>query len=770
MTTIERVVRFWCASTGARAFVIALVATLLVWGVCLSSQATLSPAAQITTISPFCRVSGPKLACKMSYSPITMEDPAATNWQNMPEDYYFEHARDRGEARPEWDPYRGSGYPIALDGLHSPFSIPQWFQSHVPGDQGRDLVAFARFLFWTFGITWLVAMWGASVVLLCGVALVAALAPYGAIYTDIVFLDVDLLSPWFFVILTGLITQRITLKAAAVHGACLGLFVGSLAFQQSQLVWCAAIVLMSLTAAPCTRGRSILIAGVAAIGVISVVPAWLPLARNFGEFISSRSIMCIAQEGAGWEPFWKNLITPQLIKDRMVFMTLVGGVTALFAPVRARYVAGAWLAMSVWEVAGLPELICHLPVISGLRFSRHLVVHLQMLFIAAVGIAIAGCARGLARRSSWIMLGVAQVGAIFVLHGVPASLAADWVMRASVAGAGFALLAAWLHAPGGARYRQAAARWSFEASLMLASLTPLVFASTLPLRLLETRLASPELPPLPATIDPTTPLGQVQKLSREQDRRHYSPTGFIYPNWGEALGIMELLSVHAFYPLAYHELNAGLFTQWERDPFHGLVPDRFVAVRPWAAMSPEFQRVMAVHRVSLLTFGIGTASFAPAPSPYSEGSCQLLARSVEQRTESYLCPDIGGVGFFPKRVVRASSRAEVLATLTSLSASEIAETAVLGPELDAATRAALTPAEGRVLSFKRGSNQLEYELDVQKPGVFAIADTYFPGWKAFVNEQRVGISRANVNFKAVHVPRGHCRLRLQFSPRIFGSD
>ena len=611
-------------------------------------------------------------------------------------------------------------------------------------------------------------MWGASIVLLCGVALVAALAPYGAIYTDIVFLDVDLLSPWFVVILTGLVTRRITLKTAAVCGGGLGLFVGSLAFQQSQLIWCAAIGLMSLTAAPFTRRRSILLAVIAAIGVISVVPAWLPLARNFGEFISSRSIMCIAQEGAGWEPFWKNLLTPQLIKDRMVFMTLVGGVTALCAPARARYVVGAWLAMSVWEVAGLPELVCHLPVLSGLRFSRHLVVHLQMLFISAVGIAIAGCTRRLTRRGSWILLAAAQVGALFVLRGAPAGLAADWVARASVAGAGLGLLAAWLHEPGGTRHRQAAARWSFETSLLLAALTPLVFASSVPLRLLETRLASPELPPLPATIDPTTPLGLVQKLSREQDRRHYSPT--IYPNWGEAFGIMELLSVHAFYPQAYHELNAGLFTRWERDPFMVSCPIVSSLCRAGRRCPPEFQRVMAVHRVSLLTFGLGTASFAPAPSPYSERRCQLLARSAEQRTESYVCPDIGGVGFFPKRVLRAASRTPAITQLASLSASGISETAVLGPELDVTSSLGLTPAQGNVLGFKRESNQLVYQLDVQTPGVFAIADTYFPGWKAFVNEQRVGISRANVNFKAVRVPAGHCSLRLQFSPRIFGSD
>jgi hypothetical protein len=121
-------------------------------------------------------------------------------------------------------------------------------------------------------------------------------------------------------------------------------------------------------------------------------------------------------------------------------------------------------------------------------------------------------------------------------------------------------------------------------------------------------------------------------------------------------------------------------------------------------------------------------------------------------------------------VQRSWSRYEAIEQLAKLTPSEAGETAVLGPEIDPATGRSLIPAEGRVLSVQRQSNQLVYKLSVDKPGVFVVADSFFPGWRAYVNERRVGISRANVNFKAVQVPAGRSVLRLQFSTRIFGDD
>jgi hypothetical protein len=81
------------------------------------------------------------------------------------------------------------------------------------------------------------------------------------------------------------------------------------------------------------------------------------------------------------------------------------------------------------------------------------------------------------------------------------------------------------------------------------------------------------------------------------------------------------------------------------------------------------------------------------------------------------------------------------------------------------------PAIGKVVSFHRNFNDLNYELDIQEPGLFAIADTWFPGWKAFLTETKsvteseteMEIYRVNHAFKGVIVPKGKVRLKLTFS-------
>jgi hypothetical protein len=192
-------------------------------------------------------------------------------------------------------------------------------------------------------------------------------------------------------------------------------------------------------------------------------------------------------------------------------------------------------------------------------------------------------------------------------------------------------------------------------------------------------------------------------------------------------------------------------------------------------MDPSFQRILVLHRISLLTFTRGASRFAAAPSPYERAKCQLLASSRAQRTESYKCPEVGGIGFFPNTVGIVNSREQGIEVLRRLSPQKLANTAVLGPELDDSI--AGTPASaqalvgaGTVRSVRRWGDDLTYTLDVERAGTFVIAETFFRGWRASVNGRRVPISRANVNFKAVQVPAGEVRLKLHFRPFMFGSQ
>jgi len=627
---------------------------------------------------------------------------------------------------------------------------------------------FVRFFLWTFAIVWAVALHGGGVLLLWLVALAATMAPYGAMYVDIVFLDVDLLSPWFLLILLGFVRGALSLRWALGLAAGLGLLVGSLAFQQAQIVLVIAMGVLTLLAAPATRGRSLTLAAALAVGVLLVLPSWLPLLANLDQFVTSRTIQCISRNGAGGS-------------ELLVSTTLAGLALLPFVPRRLWYFPVALALLLVWMAAGLPQVTCNLPLVSGLRFSRHLQPHIQMLFVFTTAIAIHELGQRLP-RSRWPLLVyslvyILSLGVLCARPFIPDAIDEPkiratffCVLAGAVLGV-FALVLTRQQRP----RAHAAGRTAFVLGLALLVFPPYAFgisnffspSNFFPL--ITGQMDSAQIAPLPSTIDASTPLGQVQKRSQDEDRRHYSPDRFLYPNWSAALGVLDVRSLNALYPVGYYLLNGGLSSHWKSDPQHGIKPDRFTeTAAPALAVSVEFQRVLAVNRVSLFTFSIGRASFARPPSPYEASNCQLLGKDLAQGSESYVCPQIGGVGFFPEVVAftKGNSGSDVVDALRQMSPSDLARTAILGPEIDPAAPAA-GPGAGRVVRVQRTANDLIYTLDVDRAGLFVVADTYFRGWSATVNGDPVAISRANMAFKAVLVPKGRVELKLHFALAYF---
>jgi hypothetical protein len=745
-----------------RALLLSLAAVLAVWGRFLSPALTLNPQAYIRTVNPFCRAGGAAVACQGPLVPQQELDPGAPAWQEGPADHLFRAARTAGQPRPSWNPYSGSGTPVGLDAINASTSVTRWFLSRFPGDQPHDLLILARFLLFTFGLVWAAALAGAATPLLALLALAGALAPYGASYVDIVFLDVDLLAPWPPLLLVALVTGRLSGRASALLALALGAATASLGFQQSQVAACAAIGVLTLAAAPSTRGRSLLLGAGFAAGELLLLPSWLPVVRNLDQFTSSRQLLCLVSRGQGLTWFEGSLVAAPVEEFSQVTFTLAGAVLALAAPRRWRFLAITVAVLGAWIVLGLPELACRLPLLSGIRFVRHLVPHFQAAFLLLVALS----AWELASRSTRIvvpLLLACAAAAALVAGGSGAGY--RWPLWAAAATSLLAAGGALLPGMTGGPHRRVA----LAAALLLTATAPYLVGGALAEPLWRGTAGAPEGPGLPLPAELTGPLATVRELSQHEDRRHASPGGFLYPNWAAALGILDLFTIGALYPVGYHELNAGLFPWWERDPQHGLNPDRFVPPPAEAIHSVEFQRVLAVNRVSLLTFELGRPVFPAGPSPYERQRCRPVAGDRALLLEAWLCPDVGGVGYFPGLVERAPSRPAAIERLRAASPVELLSLAVLGPEVDLSgpgrLPAAALPAVGQVLTVERRSDALDYLLEVEVPGLFVVADGWFRGWRATVNGAPAGLSRCNVAFKAVNVPAGRVALSLRFEPQ-----
>jgi O-antigen/teichoic acid export membrane protein len=72
-------------------------------------------------------------------------------------------------------------------------------------------------------------------------------------------------------------------------------------------------------------------------------------------------------------------------------------------------------------------------------------------------------------------------------------------------------------------------------------------------------------------------------------------------------------------------------------------------------------------------------------------------------------------------------------------------------------------------------NQVFIDVELGEPGFLVLADSYFPGWKAFrrpqgaeeAEEQELEIHRADGNFRAVSLPAGRWTVRFKYSPMSF---
>ena len=741
--------------TFIRPLLISLALCLLAWGQILLPSYTLSSEASLSAFLPECRVGGEKLDCINSklrdigshdYSPYSVELPA---------NYYF--ARESHSLLPwrlpKWNPYIGSGFPQVLDG-HNPYYSPiQLALKFWPGDTSRDFLIFFRIWYWTFGILLIVSQFSDRKSVLWSTGLIAALAPYHSNYIDISFLDADLLAPFFPALVVLFQKGRLPTRWALFFTFVLGVLAGSMSFIQAQVVFCLSVFCYSIFFAPATQGKSILLAGSTSCGFLILWPAWSPIVTNFGEFLSARDFYeCHATLGLSLDKLLRNIIfIPTGSTDgRYTFLTLPG----LFLALSIFKKRMAWIfvvglvffgGLVLW---GVPSSLCSSEWIRGVAFARHSVPHATTAFLVLIGISLSNL---LETESKYKVLFI-SVTCLIISYLISSSSEPNIIFWCfSILGT-FLLASRYLFFGNAAKYREIV-----TASSLVMAIAPTFWFSN---KYLFLRVQQPnprQESSLPQQLDPTSPIGLIQQYSKLEDRRHHSPQQILDGNWSGAFGILDLKINMPLYPRAYWALNSQLFGNWSGK---GLVIYPNMFLRPETKesyFSEEFQRLMLIHRISLISFNSNEIQLNPSSeSPYSEENCDLLARNSYY--SSYVCRQVGGVGFFPKKVVQVKDQEAVLSYLKTASIAETNGLAVIYSKHPAHRVA----AKGTILSMARNGDELTYDLQIEKEGIFVVADTYTKDWRAWVNEIPSEIFVANYTFKGVNVPKGLVRLRFKY--------
>lgn len=73
-------------------------------------------------------------------------------------------------------------------------------------------------------------------------------------------------------------------------------------------------------------------------------------------------------------------------------------------------------------------------------------------------------------------------------------------------------------------------------------------------------------------------------------------------------------------------------------------------------------------------------------------------------------------------------------------------------------------SQQKVNIIKDGENEIELEVETDVSGFLVLSDTYYPGWKAFVDGQPVKTYQANYAFRAIAVGEGKHLVKFVFEP------
>jgi Bacterial membrane protein YfhO len=120
--------------------------------------------------------------------------------------------------------------------------------------------------------------------------------------------------------------------------------------------------------------------------------------------------------------------------------------------------------------------------------------------------------------------------------------------------------------------------------------------------------------------------------------------------------------------------------------------------------------------------------------------------------------------FFLAHEVRAVKSIEELRNLVQRHEIDLRYTAITDPPIELPPNVAGEVDEVKTLKYE--PNSIEVSTQASRRSLLVLSETYYPGWKARLDDQPVPIYPTDIALRGVIVPAGAHRVRMEFRPQI----
>lgn len=654
-----------------------------------------------------------------------LRDTGAVLWQEEPLNLYLKKHPSL------WNPYIGSGYPVFLDGIDRKISPSRIWLRNFPSQQGRDILIFFRFFMWSLPFVLIFSLLGVSRFWLFTVGFFSTMIPYVSELKDTIFLDTDMLAPWIlFIVLwaeknKAYVSENYSKSFKTFILLCfsLGLIIGTQSFIQAQITY-AVVFGMYLIFYSFLYSKNYLF-GLVSFSIpflLTILPDVFKYLHYLPHLQSSRFAgSCYAREHISWIESLSSAAFSHFGSYMFMHQFTVGGLILIIGHliqqiksknslVKIPFLIFVLLIFITNE--GIPSFICSFSPINGIKFVRHLSPHVQSLFYFL------------------------SFSSFFAIR--------DWFDKRTF----FLTL-----------------KHSLSFIIFLFAIYPFFKKGFINEAFIKGKL-NPEFE-FSEIIPKSHSFSAIQKKSIEEDRRHMALDGRLFPNWPSVFEILDSRVLYAFFPKAIYSFYSGVFPAWQNTP-----PDRFT--RPHEGLSQindDLARLLILDRVSIISHSLQSnwLNHEQNDNLFNKTNCKTLSRDLI--TQVWICDFIKGISYFPTKVNLSENESVILSEINKTSPNDLINQVWISKEdfytqffKNSENKEFPLAGIGKIISFNRNNDELIYELEVENPGFFVISDTWFPGWRASLNNVSTKIYRANLAFKAVFIPEsGRFTLKLNFS-------
>jgi hypothetical protein len=233
-------------------------------------------------------------------------------------------------------------------------------------------------------------------------------------------------------------------------------------------------------------------------------------------------------------------------------------------------------------------------------------------------------------------------------------------------------------------------------------------------------------------------------------------------------------SPHNLHPSSYRAKGQPSFKEASALPFQDLLPNAGIlygfdymqeidalARRPYADFLAFANNVDPARQIQLLRmFNVGhLISF----EPLSVEGTTLMGRFPQYFSWLYKIDNPIPRTYIVNKVSVEQSSGRVFQRLLA-PGFDPAEEVVLDHLVAVASKRPLA-AQASIVQYE--NQRVIVQASLNQPGILILADSYYPGWKAYVNSKEEAIRRANLFFRAVLLPAGTHTVEFRYEPTSF---